>query len=104
MMRVGGHRAPVVTRRLCRVAVLVAAGAIGTASSADAALYYWSDSAPGISRPGPAAPQRRQMRRQQGKKIEAPVKESAKPQGALIIAISIDRQTLKLYDTNGFYA
>ena len=108
MMRVSGHRAPVVTsmvtRRLWRVAVLTATGAFATASTADAALYYWSDSAPGISRPGPAAPQRRQTRHQQGKKVEAPEKESAKPQGALIIAISIDRQTLKVYDTNGFYA
>ncbi len=42
--------------------------------------------------------------RHQAKKIEAPEKESAKPQGPLIIAISIDKQNLKIYDANGFFA
>jgi hypothetical protein len=31
-------------------------------------------------------------------------KDTVKPQGALIIAISIERQTLKVYDANGFFA
>jgi L,D-transpeptidase catalytic domain len=34
----------------------------------------------------------------------APEKESAKPQGPLIIAISIDKQKLRIYDANGFFA
>jgi hypothetical protein len=94
-----------VTRRLWRVAILTAAGAIGTASNAEAALYYWSDSDGGISRPMPPASQRRQpSRRHQAKKPEAPEKESSKPQGPLIIAISIERQKLRVYDANGFYA
>jgi lipoprotein-anchoring transpeptidase ErfK/SrfK len=85
------------------MAVLAAAVAIGSASPASAALYYWSDTDPGYSRPAPPAPQRRPKPRRQAKKIE-PVKESAKPQGPLVIAISIERQTLKIYDANGFYA
>ncbi|HTB03790.1 MAG TPA: L,D-transpeptidase family protein [Bradyrhizobium sp.] len=84
---------------------MTAAGAIGTASQAEAALYYWSDSDSGYSRPGPAAPQRRQKpRRQQAKKIELPEKESAKPQGPLVISISIDHQNVKVYDDRGFFA
>ena len=51
-------------------------------------------------------PHRRQQkaRRHQAKKIAAPEKESAKPQGPLIIAISIEKQNLKIYDANGFFA
>jgi hypothetical protein len=83
---------------------LTAAAAIGAASHAEAALYYWDDE-PGFSRPSPPLSQRRPKARQrQGKKIEAPQKEASKPQGPLIIAISIERQNLKIYDANGFYA
>jgi lipoprotein-anchoring transpeptidase ErfK/SrfK len=103
MMRVSGHGKTIVTGRLWRIAVLTAAGAIGATSQAEAALYYWSDSEPGFSRPAPAASQRRQKpRRNAAKKIEAP--ETSKPQGPLIIAISIDQQKLRVYDANGIYA
>jgi lipoprotein-anchoring transpeptidase ErfK/SrfK len=103
MMHVSGHGKAVVTGRLWRIAVLAAAGAIGAASQAEAALYYWSDSEPGLSRPAPPVSQRRQKpRRNAGKKIEAP--ETSKPQGPLIIAISIDQQKLRVYDANGIYA
>jgi lipoprotein-anchoring transpeptidase ErfK/SrfK len=103
MTGVGGHRAAV---RLWRVAVLTAAGAVAAASQADAALYYWSDSEPGYSQAQPASPHRRQQRARhhQTRKIEAPEKESAKPRGPLIIAISIDKQNLRIYDANGFFA
>ena len=95
----------VATRRLWRIAVLTAAAAIGAASHAEAALYYWSDSDPGFSQPGPPAPLRRQQaRRRQGKKVEASLKQAAKPQGPLIIAISIQNQRLKIYDAAGFFA
>src|SRR5882757_8070688 len=103
MTRVSGHGKDGVTGRLWRIAVLTAAGAIGAASQAEAALYYWSDSAPGFSRPAPPISQRRQKpRRNAGKKIEAP--ETSKPQGPLISAISIDQQKLRVYDANGIYA
>ncbi len=104
MIRVGGHGAPV-AGRLWRIAALTAAGAIGAASQAEAARYYWSDSDPGYYRPGPTDPQRRaKPRRHQAKKIEAPANELAKPQGPLIIAIAIEQQRLKIYDANGFFA
>jgi lipoprotein-anchoring transpeptidase ErfK/SrfK len=91
--------------RLWQIAVLTAAGAIGTASHAEAALYYWSDSEPGLSQAIPMVTQRRQKpRHHQAKKIEALQKEAGKPQGPLIIAISIQKQNLKIYDAGGLYA
>src|ERR1035437_6807126 len=105
MIRVDGHGISIIAAgRLWRMAVL-AAGVIGAAPPAEAAIYYWPDSDPGFSRPGPTVPQRRpKARRHQAKKIEAPAKEATKPQGPLVIAISIDKQSLKIYDANGFFA
>ena len=102
MKRVSGHRAAVATKQLWQAAILTAAGAVGVTSHAEAALYYWSDSEPGVSRPDPAAQPRRPKARQ--KKTDALQKESAKPQGPVIISISIDQQKLRLYDANGLYA
>jgi lipoprotein-anchoring transpeptidase ErfK/SrfK len=101
---VGRHQASVKTGRLWRIAVLTAAGAIGASSYAEAATY-WSDSDPGITEPGPSVPQRRQkVRSQLGKKTMAPGKEAAKPQGPLVIAISINKQNMKVYDAHGLFA
>jgi lipoprotein-anchoring transpeptidase ErfK/SrfK len=104
-MRVNGHTAAIVTERLWRVAIITAAGAIGITSQAQAALYYWSDSDPALSRPGPTVPQPRQAKRRHPEKnAELAEKESAKPQGPLIISISIAQQKMRIYDANGFYA
>jgi lipoprotein-anchoring transpeptidase ErfK/SrfK len=104
MIRVREYSASVATRRLWRVAVLAAAGAVGASSQAEAALY-WSDFDSGFSQPSPMVTQRRQKPRlRQGKKIAAPQKEAGKPQGPLIIAISIQKQNLKIYDVKGFFA
>jgi lipoprotein-anchoring transpeptidase ErfK/SrfK len=88
------------------MAILTAAGTIGATAHADAALYYWQDSEPGFSRPAPAAQPRRQpVRKHSTGKTEAAEKETgAKPQGPLIIAISIDQQKVRVYDANGFFA
>src|SRR6266403_2648131 len=105
MVRVGGRG--VGTGRLWQIALLTLAGATGTASEADAAAYYWSGYDPSYYyfQPPPTVLQRRpRVRRYQAKKIETPEKESTKPQGPLIIAISIERQSLKLYDASGFFA
>jgi lipoprotein-anchoring transpeptidase ErfK/SrfK len=105
MTRAGGFGASGASGRLWQIVVLTAASAIGSASQAQAALYYWSDSDVGYSRPGPTVQQRRQKpRNRQAKKIEAPDKESSKPQGPLVIAISIEKQHLRIYDANGFFA
>ena len=105
MVRVREYVASVATGRLWRIAALTAAGAIGAVSHAEAALYYWFDSDPGFSQPGPPVAQRRQQaRRRQAKKVEPSLQQAAKPQGPLIIAISIQNQRLKIYDAAGFFA
>ena len=105
MLRVNGHRAAMANGRLWPIAVLTAAAALCAASQAEAALYYWSDPDPGYYRPGPTYQHRpHKPRGHQAKKIQVPEKESAKPQGPLIIAISIEKQSLKIYDANGFFA
>jgi lipoprotein-anchoring transpeptidase ErfK/SrfK len=103
MVRVGGHG--VRTGRLWRIALLTLAGAAGAASEADAAVY-WSGYDPSYYyfQPAPTIQRRPRVRRYQAKKIEAPEKESTKPQGPLIIAISIEKQSLKIHDANGFFA
>ncbi|MEO6840709.1 MAG: L,D-transpeptidase family protein [Bradyrhizobium sp.] len=69
------------------------------------AAVFWSDDDAGYSRPAPAAPQHVQRtRRRASKQLETSAKEAAKPQGPLIISISISRQNLRVYDANGFFA
>src|SRR4051795_1163937 len=107
IMRVSGRRisiANIAHERFWQIAVLMAAG-IGAASPADAALYYWQDYDPGYYRPSPTVQPRRQKVRRPAAKPEASEKEAgAKPQGPLIIAISIDQQKVRVYDANGFFA
>jgi lipoprotein-anchoring transpeptidase ErfK/SrfK len=100
-----GHRVAFVNKLLWRVATLTAAGAIGVTSQAEAAIYYWQYSDPGIWRPGPTDPSRRpRARRHVVKKAASAEKESTKPQGPLIISISIAQQRMRIYDANGFFA
>jgi lipoprotein-anchoring transpeptidase ErfK/SrfK len=105
---VSGHRISIADRatgRFWKVAVLTAAGVIGATSQSDAALYYWQDYDPGYYRPSHPVPQRKRARRAIDKKTEKAAKETgAKPVGPLIIAISIEKQRVKIYDANGFFA
>src|SRR5260370_4923978 len=108
-MRVSGRRisiANIANERFWQIAILTAVGTIGAASQADAALYYWQDSDPGYYRPDPMAQPRRQKGpRHQARKGEVAEKETgAKPQGPLIIAVSIEKQKVRIYDSNGFFA
>jgi len=88
------------------MAILTAAATIGATAPAEAALYYWQDFEPGYYRPAPPAqPRRQRTRKPSAGKPEAAAKEtSAKPQGPLIIAISIDQQKVRIYDANGLFA
>src|SRR4051812_36365682 len=107
IMRVSGRRisiANIAHERFWQIAVLMAAG-IGAASPADAALYYWQDYDPGYYRPSPTVQPRRQKVRRPAAKTEASEKEAgAKPQGPLIIAVSIDQQKVRIYDSRGLFA
>ena len=92
--------------RFWQMAILTAAGTISANSHADAALYYWQDFEPGFYRPAPPVqPRRQRARKYSTGKPEASEKETgAKPQGPLIIAISIDQQRVRIYDAHGFFA
>ncbi|MET4295905.1 lipoprotein-anchoring transpeptidase ErfK/SrfK [Bradyrhizobium sp. LB8.2] len=95
--------------RLWQVAILTAAGAIGTASQADAAFYYWTDYSDGFygrqERHSEVPRQKPQKRGAAGKKGVVAEKEAGtKPQGPLVIVVSIDRQRVTVYDTNGVFA
>jgi lipoprotein-anchoring transpeptidase ErfK/SrfK len=85
-------------------AVVTASIAVGMASQASAATYYWSDSEPGIVSPDRTAPPRRpKPRHNQDKVTKATEKEPAKPQGPLILAVSVNKQQVKVYDANGLF-
>ena len=113
-MRVSGHRffsagiagAANSKRRFWQIAMLTAAGSLVAAPQADAAaLFYWQDSDPSYYRPAPTAQPRKPKARRPSAKTEAAVKETnAKPQGPLIIAVSIEQQKVRVYDANGLFA
>src|SRR5712671_1167963 len=86
--------------------MLTAAGTLIAAPHADAAaLFSWQEPDPSYYRPVPTAQPRKPKARRPSAKAEAANKETnAKPQGPLIIAISIDRQKMKVYDANGLFA
>ncbi len=92
--------------RFWRLAIFAATGTLGISSQTEAAIYYWQDSAPAASEPAPAArpSARRAKTQRQGDKKSAVVAKEAKPQGPLIISVSIAQQRLRIYDANGLFA
>jgi len=104
-VRVSEYRVSFLPGRLWRLAALAAAGLVGATSQSDAAIYYWQNSFPGYSQFSPFFPQRRQKARHQpSRKSVVAEKNDAKPQGPVIISISIAEQKLHLYDANGLFA
>ena len=112
-MRVSGHwflgtdlaGVRIANQRFWQLAVLTMAGTLGAVSQADAALFYWQDSDPGYYRPAPSFQPPRQRARRNSAKTKAAEKDTgAKPVGPLIIAISIEKQKVRIYDANGFFA
>ncbi|WFU77691.1 L,D-transpeptidase family protein [Bradyrhizobium sp. CIAT3101] len=111
MTSVNGSRFAAAPVRLWQFAILTAAGAIGTTSQAEAAFYYTPDysgtsyySQPERHTEGPRQkPQKRGAGA--GKKETLAEKEAgAKPQGPLVIVVSIDRQKVTIYDSKGVFA
>jgi lipoprotein-anchoring transpeptidase ErfK/SrfK len=89
-------------------AVVTASLAVGAASQASAAgYYYWNDSESSFVRPEPFPPRSPKPRHTQDKALKAAAKgaakEAIKPQGPLIIAVSLNKQQLKVYDANGLF-
>jgi hypothetical protein len=87
------------------IAVLTAAGILGAAPRADAApSTFWPDYYEPATSPRIAPPHLRKSIKKRVPKTADVAQDARKPQGPLIIAISIDRQSLKVYDANGFFA
>ena len=93
-------------QRFWQIAILTMAGTVAATSPADAAaMFFWQDSDPGFYRPMPMVQHRKAKVRRPSAKKEAAIKETgAKPQGPLIIAISIEQQKVRVYDGNGLFA
>lgn len=110
MNSVKGSSSIAASARFWHVAVLTAAGAIGTTRHAEAAFYYWTDYSDGSyfarqERRPELLRQKPQKRSATGKKdIVAEKEVGAKPQGPLVIVVSIDRQKVTIYDSNGVFA
>ncbi|UGA46436.1 L,D-transpeptidase family protein [Bradyrhizobium quebecense] len=93
--------------RFWQFAILTAAGTVAASSQADAALFYWNRDSGyyGDVEPMPPQQPRPKPKRSTVKKNPAIEKEAGrKPQGPLIISVSIDQQRVSIYDTNGLYA
>ena len=111
-MRVSGQRffnagiagVNIPSARFWQVAILTGACTIAAAPQANAALFYWQDSDPSYYRPVPAQPRKQKVRRPAAKAEAARKETSAKPHGPLIIAISIEQQKVRVYDSNGLFA
>jgi len=97
-----------ISASLLRIGVLTVAGVFGLSSYAEAAPSYslfWPDSDTSYSRPVQPVPKRRhKARHHHDAKLEQQEKQAAKPQGPLIISVSIQNQRLKVYDANGLFA
>lgn len=110
-MRAGGRRISIfdfANERFWQLAILTTAGTVAASTQADAALYYWNRNSAfyGEYEPMPLPqPHRQKPKRSTAKKNPAIEKEAgSKPQGPLIISVSIDQQRVSLYDANGLYA
>ncbi|MGC2777245.1 MAG: L,D-transpeptidase family protein [Bradyrhizobium sp.] len=87
------------------VAIVSVPLVIAATSQAEAApYYYWNDPQPAISpseRPATLPRKPKAHRTQKPATIE---KEAAKPQGPVMVAVSINKQQVKIYDANGLFA
>ncbi|SEB80447.1 L,D-transpeptidase [Bradyrhizobium erythrophlei] len=109
-MRASGRRISIfesANGRFRQFAILTAAGTVAASSQADAALFYWNRDSGyyGDVEPMPPQQPRPKPKRSTAKKNPAIEKEAGrKPQGPLIISVSIDQQRVSIYDANGLYA
>lgn len=92
---------------------LVAAALAGSSATAEAATpLYWPGNNFGYDRtiydgmePAPRRIYRQpRMPKEEAAKAEQLAKGAVKPTGPLVIAISLERQTMKVYDANGLFA
>lgn len=110
MIRVREHGSFAAPGRLWRLAILTAAGVVGATTQADAVFdyyygqYYYPNNPYYYRQNWPVQRQKPRPRSPVKKEVAAEKDTGAKPQGPLIIAISIEKQKLKIYDSNGLFA
>lgn len=107
-MRASGRRISIfdsANGRFWQFAILTAAGTVAASSQADAALFYWNRDSAYYGDVEPMPPRPRPKPKRNTVKNPAIEKEAGrKPQGPLIISVSIDQQRVSIYDANGLYA
>ncbi|MGJ4996637.1 L,D-transpeptidase family protein [Bradyrhizobium sp. HKCCYLS3077] len=91
-------------RFYCAAIVSVPLVLAATSQAGAAPYYYWNDSQPIAIAPAdaPLLPRKPKVRR--APKAPMIEKEAAKPQGPVMVAVSIHKQQLKVYDANGLFA
>ncbi|WP_315741114.1 L,D-transpeptidase [Bradyrhizobium sp. SZCCHNR1093] len=91
-------------RFYCAAIVSVPLAIAVTSQAGAASYYYWNDAQPITIAPTvrPAAPRKPKARHLE--MLTKTEKEAAKPQAPLTIAVSINKQQLKVYDANGLFA
>jgi len=103
--RVSGQGVRFLGGRFWQLAIFAATGTLGVTSQAEAATYYWQDSTPGVAQSAPKTQtQRAKVSRYGDRKSGVAVEKESKPQGPLIISISIAKQKLRIYDAHGLFA
>ena len=95
--------------RATPLAALAAAGLIASSTAADAASsLFWPDSDIGYfyDEPAPPPPPKRRAKTYPtiDRKLEQQHKQASKPQGPLVISVSLAHQSMKVYDANGLFA
>ncbi|MBR0692879.1 L,D-transpeptidase [Bradyrhizobium lablabi] len=109
-MRANGRRVAIfdfTNGRVWPFAILTAAGTIGVSTPADATLYYWGGYDSGYYVPAvPMVQPRRQKAWRNPVKKDVAVKSETgtKPQGPLVITVSIEKQRVQVFDSNGLFA
>ncbi|MDI1264258.1 MAG: L,D-transpeptidase family protein [bacterium] len=78
---------------------------IASAEADAAAQFFWQDSDPSYYRPAaPTAPPRNPRASKRPAREEVVKDTGAKPQGPLIINVSIEQQKVRVHDSNGLFA
>jgi lipoprotein-anchoring transpeptidase ErfK/SrfK len=104
-MCVSGQGVCFVSGRFWQLAVFAVIGTLAVAAQAQAAMYYYrQDQPPGAAQPVPKVQTQRAKLSRHGDKSGVAVEKESKPQGPLIISVSIAQQKLRIYDAHGLFA
>jgi len=90
-------------RLYCAAIVSLPLVMAATSQASATPYYYWNDTQPTLyPSKRPIAPRRPRVR--QAHRAATVDKVAAKPQGPLLVAVSINKQQLKIYDASGVFA